>query len=501
MNTDTARYRPLSTFPIIAFVSGLGVSWAISSLLVYLANQRLYQTITSLAAQGHVTVPSGPPLASLTCLSSALAGSCFFVVTAGLLVTILALTAAIVTRTLVKTKTGFWTSQAIIWLCITVSLNWDQISIITLPFTLIIPGCTLTVLVWTTRKASLSEHVGLRSRPLVIFLITLIVAGTGIGITARKSIFLNTRDYVFFSSRAGTALTFLYYTYSPYAADVISPLISKQIKPCCMHPELAGNRNLVQTLFRYGWLVSSCAGTRDRDLSLAPAGNGQISLSLGEKTVATMPLNEFLKTPLPFLEQVSRASDTLGPLRFLCLAGLIVGIPAAIIALFFFPLHCFFENFVSETVSGLLALTITTLTIVSIVVYLQPPMPVSNQDSLGKLLASDNVQDRINALRVLPKVSRRLLTLDDTVKKLAAGSVPERFWLASALGRAQDPAFVSQLTDMTRDPSINVQYSALRALSLLPCNLVLKSLYQDVIKNNPSWYVQQNAYNAYRICP
>jgi hypothetical protein len=115
-------------------------------------------------------------------------------------------------------------------------------------------------------------------------------------------------------------------------------------------------------------------------------------------------------------------------------------------------------------------------------------------------LHSGNARQRVEALKLTARDGLPLELTRMHLEQLAAGSIPERFWLARALKGTGDPDRRAMLTRMVFDPSLNVQYAAVRSLAAGACSRDLSALFREVLETSPEWYVQQNAYNAWRRC-
>jgi HEAT repeat protein len=80
-------------------------------------------------------------------------------------------------------------------------------------------------------------------------------------------------------------------------------------------------------------------------------------------------------------------------------------------------------------------------------------------------------------------------------KMLVSPHVPERYWLAQALGVSRRPETYKDLLSLLDDSSFNVVYMAYRGLGLKRDRRAVREILSR-IKTIDDWYVQDYAYYA-----
>jgi hypothetical protein len=178
---------------IKTFLSGLCLSYAVSFCHVLSA------------ARGHIL--------------PALGGAVFFMFTAGLMVTLASLLSALFFSALIPRARNRIFLYSAFWIFATLSLNLTSFSLTAAAHTLLIP-----LLVFFSIQNSLKPGLNFPKETkgaMVIFLISLAATGLWFYSKADESFFFRVRDYLLLSNKPGTALNTFYYTYSPYAAQVL----------------------------------------------------------------------------------------------------------------------------------------------------------------------------------------------------------------------------------------------------------------------------------------
>ena len=187
--------------------------------------------------------------------------------------------------------------------------------------------------------------------------------------------------------------------------------------------------------------------------------------------------------------------------RSLCLAGLMVGLPLLLFGLFFFSI-CFLvarimPKIIPRRISDYLAALATTAMAIFLLFYLTPMEIGSDRKSIEAGLNGSNMRTRTETLRVIVNSGGDVFDFLSLGKmdEFSQSSIPERYWLAMALGISRDKRSLPLLECLVKTESINVQCAALKALAQKGSNL-FRGIVTDKIRNSPHWYVQETALQA-----
>ena len=116
---------------------------------------------------------------------------------------------------------------------------------------------------------------------------------------------------------------------------------------------------------------------------------------------------------------------------------------------------------------------------------------------LSRMLASERWQDRTMALRTIDRERINISKYPHFSQILASPHLPERYWLARALGANRSPETYNALLELLRDPNPNVMCQAFYGLGRRGDKQAIPIIL-DTIKKDESWYSQRYGYLALR---
>ena len=272
-------------------------------------------------------------------------------------------------------------------------------------------------------------------------------------------------------------------------------------------------------------------------------------------------LHDFLKKPFYFLNQFSQISDIYKVMRMLCFIGLIALTPLllylACFSLIACCLHIIFSRIPCKSCNSesdlpwqrsitafrlLLTITaaITVLLFSALLNTLYPFSTAKGKMVTKNMLANPDSRIRTEALRnicndqkehiwnypyeqstlmksiLLKSTSIESTSIESTSMNstLINGNIAEKYWLAKALGRAGKQKGIPYLEILSNDHSINVQCSAIEALSYIGKSIPtakqkyvphskqaaniskIFTILGKKITHTHQWYVQLYAYKA-----
>ncbi len=309
-----------------------------------------------------------------------------------------------------------------------------------------------------------------------------------------QSIFHRTRDYLLLSNPLGTAVSKLYYTYSPYAVNAVQPPLGKHVKTVWISPHAGNKAVLKNILSRFGWFqVKSIDAT---SFVVRNTDRNHLTFLAKDKKILTVAAADFIADPARYLKQYSQKTDPARFIRHLCVAGLLMGMPVCLflsVFLFYSLLLSFIMPvMLARFFSGILVLT----TAAGLTVYLYPKHP-ANPDGIRDMIFSRHVKHRIEGLRLLSGKGMDSNDIQDTLGgKIHSKSIAERYWVAKLLAQSKAPQSIHMLKQMLNDPEIIVVCAAIKSLSRRSASSQTIDLLKALAQTRPEWYVQITAYNA-----
>lgn len=427
-------------------VISLGVCEICFFILVYHSNRSLHNTLTLLNESGYTVVPNHHVLSSLKTFQAAFCGSLFLLFTAGVLVTLIL--------------------------------------------------CFCAVVFSSEIRSALINH----SSWFFSFsgaLVTTAIITMGI---ADGSVFLRGRDYALLSNKPGAVLNRFYYKYTLYAANTVRSPLQKQVKTCWIAPSLLkDNNNIKRLLSGFGWFPVN--NRNHTDFEISSSANGNLEFRYKEKHFLSIPVQSFYDNPEFFLKQYSNKTDSAGPLRFFCAAGLFIALPVWGFALVFFMVagitKALFPDKNTSYISGILVPAV----LLSALLYINPTGRPENEKEIRRMFASGSGKTRIEALRAVCREGYDIWRFPDYCRKAANSTVTaEKYWLVNAFSISGREKSLPYVKKMVHDESINVQTAAIDALADLSCHSTTMDIFKKKVLNSRQWYVQQEAFNAMQQC-
>jgi hypothetical protein len=308
---------------------------------------------------------------------------------------------------------------------------------------------------------------------------------------------LNIRDYLLLSNPIGKKINDFYYRYTLYPAEVFKPLGQKTLKACRLPPSKDQSvvRRLENALVLYDYLPVQIEGPVA--LEIVEAKNG-LAFKHKAKTVLQTTFDEFVTHPQKTLRHFSAETDKHVFFRQVTIFGLLGGFPLTLYVMVFaltrFVLGFFLRSTASSVVASAVCLSIG---LVLLVPLRMGRISISDTNHLSEALNSDCWQHRVAALRA---VVRKRLEIGDHQAypaMLASPHVPERYWLAKALGVSRYPQTYQNLLAFLDDSCPNVVSMAFHALGQRGNRHAKKEIVRRIEKSD-HWYNQWYAYKALR---
>ncbi|MBU4318639.1 MAG: HEAT repeat domain-containing protein [Proteobacteria bacterium] len=472
-------------------VLGLILSQAMATLHVYFSNLDLFDKSSQIMAAGYVSIPNAKTVHLLEQFSPAFFGGIFFTLTVGSFLSLAAFSYAWIWCRFCFRKNGYLIPGLVLWAACLWLVNSHGIQMMTSAYFLVLPPGVFFATVHRMEKNPQRfnpRHLAIHVVPLIL------LAALGFH-QVDKGLFIHFRDHVLLSNPVGIAVNDFYYRYTLYPAETFKPFDQKLIRTCTF-PTMAYavyGRKLENVLVRHDCLP--VAGKR-ADVSLSARKNDLI-LRFQGKEVVKADRRSFLIDPSKTLKDYSRKTDAFGFFRAFTFFSLLIGLPITVYIFVYGFIHYVFSRLMGRHVASILASGFCLAAGIAILVMLQGGrIGVEEKDVAGLLLSDDQVE-RTLAIRRVIELKQDILTFPISEAHMESPFIPERYWLAVALGQSRNRKARDYLSRLAEDPQVNVRCKAFEALGKTK-NKVFIPLIFDKLAKSGHVYEQLYAYKALR---
>jgi hypothetical protein len=313
-----------------------------------------------------------------------------------------------------------------------------------------------------------------------------------------KDVFISIRDNLLLSNPIGQKINNFYYKYTLYPAETFKSLDQKLLKSCRIN---VSNNKILHHQIEQLMVSEDYLPVNDNfspDITVEH-DKGVLVFKHQKKTIYQCSSDEFLKGSEKILELISEKSDQKNFLRKITFLSLISASPM-ICYLFlhaFFMMILFFIKSKIFRIAGasMGCLIVFTLPVISF--YQQPLYEIKKED-IGKYLASDKWQERVNAFKA---ISDRNLSVDRFIEPdqltnfIQSPMIVDRYWMAKALGSSRSQKTYQLILRLLDDPQPNVVCMAMYSLGKQH-QLSAEDEIISRINSYDHWYIQWYAYKA-----
>ncbi len=477
--------------PAVAMLAGLAAAQIIASLQVYDANQSLYNALTAIHGGGYLPVPNQKIMARLQDFSTAVYGGLFFTLSTGAGISLLSLAAAWLWERVFSRNTIFLLTLLFLWGGILSVLNWKGFEPFATLYFVVIPPVTFRAAIsWMPSKTGKQpRHWGM-PHLLPVILLAMLWAPQ-----AKSHLFLNIRDHILLSNPLGEKIVNFYYQYTLYPAEILKTLDQKLQKTCALKAFEGGpfKKRLHKILLAHDWL--DMGEKKDVDLILINAGD-ELLMDNGNGVVLRIPRNEFQTHPTRFLKAFSSATDKHRFFRQFTFWSLLIGFPVSLYSFLYWLLFLWLGTWISPKIAAAASAGICCSAGLALLICLwQGKVQTIDHENLGETLMSGNRRERLATLKMLREKRLDASSFEAYPRILKSPYIPERYWLAKALGVAQGDETRTDLVRLLDDPSPLVASRAFSALGRRGEQKALAEILKR-IKTSEHWYSQWHAYKA-----
>lgn len=476
-----------------AILLGLLTAQVLSTIQVYLSNADLHQRLTSIRDAGYLIVPNQQIMHSLQEFGPAFFGGLFFTLTVGAGLSLISFAGAWVWLRLVFRNRVLLALFLLLWAGCLIGLNRAGFCLMVTSYFLVIPP---VVFVATLRSAP-GKNKQKAWFSGVIHCVPIVLLALLWASQLSGQVFVEIRDNLLLSNSLGRKVNDFYYKYTFYPAEVFKSLDNKTLKACNLEHVRQGSilASLENALLHYDYL--NVGNTEAVDLEIAQEGSDLLFQNKG-KTILRVTLQGFLSSPGRVLREFSIKCDQHALFRQFTFLCLLLGFPLCLYVILQALICIITSFFLHPTTSSIIATFVCLLFGIALLV----PLHVSQAQEtdvkdFAKWLQSESWKERVAALKLMQQKGIDVGTFGAYQKIRASRYIPERYWLARALGISRLPETYEDLVAFLDDPSPNVVSMAFYALGKRGDTGTIEEIIKRIEASN-NWYNQWYAYKALR---
>jgi hypothetical protein len=477
-------------------LAGLCSAQLVATAQVYLSTLRLHAEATALHQAGYLEVPTLQALRQPGTIIPAVCGGLFFTLSIGAGITLAATAGAWLWRDVCLRNRPVLMLLLVVWAAGLLMVNANGGNLFGSLYFLMVPPAAFLVYFRLAPKTPGSEGVWKRLMPLIPLAVLALIWG----LQADNRLFVNIRDFLLLSNPVGKSINDFYYRYTLYPAEAFKSLEQKLQRPVRLteiHPAVLARR--VESRMRYRDYLPV---GKDAPAALLIEQTGErLSWLENGKRVLSVTTESFLSRPDDVLSQVSSRADRSAFLRTVTFFGILLAFPALLYSGLYWILRAltgfFLQPFRAALLTGALCFLVGVLLLVP--VYQGGHRPV-NAGNLGTALAAVDWRDRVAALKLIGELKLEITAYPSYVRSIVSRHLPERYWLAHALGASTHDRTLADLFTLLDDRQPTVVCQALHALGQRRDSRRAAAIATigEKIRSTDNWYVQRYAYLTLR---
>ena len=474
---------------------GLLSAQIVATAHVYVSNLDLLQATEALMRNGYLAVPNAKIAARLDSLATALAGGLFFTLSVGAGLSLATLIGAWLWDRAFCRRRRTTVACLLVWLTGLIMINEDGWNLVATAYLVVVPLVTaIAAIQLLPARTTLISPVGV-VWPIAAAVILALVWS----LVLDRQLFINVRDHLLLSNRAGQSITNAYYEYTLFPAEAFKSLAQKQIRTSVLGAGLDRTAwmRLERTVRTHDYLPMPSGYPADLTIALDSAKD-QFFFKQNHETALTLNERELFDNPDRALSTYSRQRDRNRMFRTLTLACLTLGLPLVLFSFLFSALaslpNLFLTVAASDVIAAFLCMIVGTFLLMPVyrghkaaAVPADLPMALSAPSTLG----------RIAALRQACDKRRDITAAAIELGLKDSPHIAERYWLARSLAYARDPRARAMLQALVGDPVPIVVCQALWAMGQRKNRTVVPRIV-DRIHKSSHWYIQMYAYRTLR---
>jgi len=477
---------------------GLSIAQVLSTAQVYVSNAQYYTFLTSVQDAGYLAVPNEHVFSNLRDFGPAFCGGLFFSLTLGAALTIISSALAWAwDRLFSRNRIVLFPLSFLLLLCL-LSANIQGFSPLITGYLLFIPVPLFRfTLKWLPKQPKDQGDKNIIF-PVITFLMLPLILIVWRPSDISKGRFLDVRDYLLLSNSFGRKVNAFYYENSLYSTRVLRSHGQQLLRSC----RLEGLSDPSLTTRITGILLS-----RDY-LPLGNAVRPDLRIALSDKDLEfysqdelllKSSMRDFFRNPADPLKQVERGTDRHRFLLFFTLFSIFFLGALFLFACIYIPFYMISGLFLKSTPRSIKAgiLWPVAFLFVFLAFGASDTESLSDPPNLSKALTSYRLHSRITALKYILRNEIDIAEFPAYHDMLKSRYIPERYWLAKALGVSRSPQTRKALHQLLDDPHFNVVCMALDSLGRRGNRADIPPILNK-IQTSDNWYEQWYAYRALR---
>jgi Ca2+/Na+ antiporter len=477
---------------------GLSIAQVLAMVQVYASNVEYYTFLSAVQDAGYLAVPNEHVFSTLRNLGPAFYGGLFFTLTAGIALTIISSALAWAwDRLFSRNRIVLLLFSALCILC-TVSANVQGFSPLITAYLLFIPILVFRfTLKWLPEQPKDQSHKNILF-PVIAFLMLplIIIVWRPSGINEDR--FLDVRDYLLLSNSFGRNVNAFYYENSLYSTRVFRAYGQQLLRSC----RLEGISDPSLTTRMTGILLA-----RDY-LPLGKAVRPDLRIALSDKDLEFYSLNElvlkssmrdFFRNPEEPLKQFEKRTERHRFLLGFTLFSIVFLGALFLFACIYFPFYLISGLFLNSIPRAVKARILWPVAFLLLFLAFSPSGTESLGDpqNLSEAITSDRLHSRIAALKYILRAKIDIAGFPAYPSMLSSQHIPERYWLAKALGVSRTPETRKALFQLLNDPHFNVVCMAVDSLGRRGNRADIPPILGK-LETSRNWYEQWYTYRALR---
>ncbi|MBN2514427.1 MAG: HEAT repeat domain-containing protein [Deltaproteobacteria bacterium] len=482
-----------NSYAAIALLLGLLSSQIIATIQVYLSNAHLYRSVTVILESGYLPIPNQVIMSRLHDFGPAFFGGIFFTVTVGAGISILTLCMVWGWDRLFNRKKIILGVFFLFWLVCCAGVNVNGFYPIVTSYFIVVPA-VVSIAAVKLMPVETVQRVWLHRAILFLPVVILALLWTSI---MDKDLYGDIRDNILLSNPVGIKINDFYYDYTLYPAEVFKTQDQKILKTCNLESIQTASLSvsLERTLRNYDYLT---VGTyEDTDLKIMEKGSTLIFKN-GDRTILRTAAKDFFSRPKSMLKEFSIKTDGHAFFRQFTALSILLGFPLAlyiiVYALFSLAGILYYDVRKAAVIASILCLIIGIAFVVPM--YFAKGDEI-DRNNVGTAIKSHQWQERVRSLRVIDRDKIEIADFPGYEAMLSGYHIPERYWLARALGVSRRPETYGDLLKLLDDPQPTVVCKAFEALGRRGDRRAIPEILQR-FKRSDHWYKQLYAYRALR---
>ena len=477
---------------------GLSIAQVLSTLQVYLSNADYHKFLTSIQQGGYLTVPNEHVFSTLTDLGPAFCGGLFFTLTTGATLTIISSGLAWAWDRLFSRNRIILQLLLLFLLFFLISANIHGFSPLITGHLLFIPILVFRfTLRWLPEEPKNQSYVNL-IYPVIPFLVFTLILFLWKPALVNTDRFLSIRDYLLLSNAIGRKVNAFYYENSLYATRILRSYGQQLIRTCSLDgvSDPLHRARITHVLLSRDYLPLENAVRPD--LRVAQSGQ-DLAFYDQEEWVLQSSVRDFFSNPAEPLKQYEmRTARHTFLLGFTMLSVFFIGLLFLSFCVYT-PFYLISGLFLKSTPRSIKAgiLWPVAFLLVFLVFRGSNTEDLSDPKNLSTAMTSDRLHSRITALKYVLRHRIDIAGYPAYQGMLKSHHIPERYWLAKAMGVSRTSDTRESLHRLLDDPHFNVVCMAMDSLGRRG-NRTDIPLILSKIEASHNWYEQWYAYRAIR---